>query len=126
MDIGFGLDSIIEVASGAALLWRLHHDLDPTRRERVERTTLRIVGVGFLALALYVLEESGTTLIRHEAPERSIPGIMIAVAAVVVMPTLARAKRRIAAGIGSGLCTPIPNRRISAPISRSFSWAGWS
>ena len=54
-----------------------------------------------LALALYVLEESGTTLIRHEAPERSIPGIMIAVAAVVVMPTLAQ-QRRIAAGIGSG------------------------
>ena len=39
--VGFGLDSIIEVASGAALLWRLHHDLDRSRRERVERTTLR-------------------------------------------------------------------------------------
>ena len=42
--IGFGLDSIIEVTSGAALLWRLHHDLDRSRREQVERTTLRIVG----------------------------------------------------------------------------------
>jgi hypothetical protein len=42
--IGFGLDSLIEVASGSALLWRLHHDLNPSRRERVEQTTLKLVG----------------------------------------------------------------------------------
>jgi divalent metal cation (Fe/Co/Zn/Cd) transporter len=100
--IGFGLDSLIEVISGMALLWRLHYDLDHARREQVERTTLRIVGGCFVALAAYILYESGSTLIRHEAPERSIPGIMIAAAAVVVMPVLAKAKRRVAAGIGSG------------------------
>src|SRR4051794_22162705 len=100
--IGFGLDSIIEVTSGAALLWRLHHDLDPSRRERVERTTLRIVGGCFIALAAYILYESGSTLIRHESPDRSIPGIIIASVSLVVMPMLARAKRRVAAGIGSG------------------------
>ena len=100
--IGFGLDSLIEVTSGAALLWRLHHDLDHSRREQVERTTLRIVGWCFVALALYILYESGSTLIRHEAPERSIPGIIVAAVSVVVMPLLARAKRRVAAGIGSG------------------------
>ena len=99
--IGFGLDSLIEVTSGAALLWRLHHDLDPHRREHVERTTLRIVGACFVALALYVLYESGSALIHHEAPERSIPGIIVAAVSVVVMPVLARAKRRVAAGIGS-------------------------
>src|SRR5215471_18509443 len=64
--VGFGLDSAIEVASGAALLWRLHHDLNPSRREQVERTTLRIVGWSFLALAAYIAYES--TLILHEAP----------------------------------------------------------
>jgi divalent metal cation (Fe/Co/Zn/Cd) transporter len=100
--IGFGLDSAIEVASGAALLWRLHHDLNQSRREEVERTTLRMVGCCFIALALYILYESGSTLIGHEAPERSIPGIMIATISLVVMPLLARAKRRVAAGIGSG------------------------
>jgi divalent metal cation (Fe/Co/Zn/Cd) transporter len=100
--MGFGLDSVIEVASGAALLWRLHHDLDRSRREQVERTTLRIVGWCFIALAVYILYESGSTLIRHTGPETSIPGIVIAAAAVVVMPLLARAKRRVAAGIGSG------------------------
>jgi divalent metal cation (Fe/Co/Zn/Cd) transporter len=100
--VGFGLDSAIEVASGAALLWRLHHDLNPSRREQAERTTLRIVGWCFLALAAYIAYESASTLILREAPERSIPGILIAAISVVVMPLLARAKRRVAAGIGSG------------------------
>jgi divalent metal cation (Fe/Co/Zn/Cd) transporter len=100
--IGFGLDSAIEVASGAALLWRLCHDFNPSRRERVERKTLRMVGGCFLALALYVLYESASILIGHAIPERSIPGIVVAAVSVVVMPLLARAKRRVAAGIGSG------------------------
>jgi divalent metal cation (Fe/Co/Zn/Cd) transporter len=103
--IGFGLDSVIEVASGAALLWRLHHDLDQSRREEVERITLRIVGGCFVALALYILYESGSTLIGHKEPERSIPGIIVAAVSVVVMPLLARAKRRVAAGIRSGAMT---------------------
>ena len=99
--VGFGLDSLIEVTSGAALLWRLHHDLDPERRERVELHTLRIVGWCFIALAVYIIYESGSALIAREAPERSILGIAIAAVSVVVMPLLARAKRRVAAGIGS-------------------------
>ena len=56
----------------------------------------------FIGLALYIVYESCSTLIRHEAPQPSIPGIIIAAAAVFVMPMLARAKRRVAAGIGSG------------------------
>ena len=99
--IGFGLDSLIEVTSGTALLWRLHHDLNPSRREEVERITLRIVGVCFVALALYILFDAGKTLAFHKAPERSIPGIIVAAVSVVVMPLLARAKRRVAVGIGS-------------------------
>lgn len=63
--VGFGLDSLIEVTSGAALLWRFHHDIDPSRREDIERKTLRIVGVCFVALALYVAFESAASLIRQ-------------------------------------------------------------
>jgi len=100
--VGFGLDSVIEVASGAALLWRLRRDLDRARRERAERTALRIVGWCFLALAAYIAWEAGSALVRREAPQRSIAGIVVAAAAVVVMPWLARAKRRVAAGIASG------------------------
>ena len=83
--IGFGLDSLIEVTSGAALLWRLHHDLDHSRREQVERITQKIVGWCFVALALYILYESGSTLIRQESPERSIPGIIVAAASVTLL-----------------------------------------
>src|SRR5579862_7464038 len=99
--VGFGLDSMIEVTSGAALLWRLHHDLNESRREAVERITLRIVGWCFIALAVYIAFDSGWTLVQHEKPERSIPGIVVAAVSVVVMPLLARAKRRVAKGIGS-------------------------
>jgi divalent metal cation (Fe/Co/Zn/Cd) transporter len=100
--IGFGLDSIIEVTSGLALLWRLHHDPDRSRREQVERTTLQIVGGCFLALAAYIAYESATALIGHEIPQRSIPGIIVAALSLIVMPVLARAKRKVAAGISSG------------------------
>jgi divalent metal cation (Fe/Co/Zn/Cd) transporter len=100
--VGFGLDSLIEVTSGTALLWRLHHDLNPSRREHVERMTLRIVGVCFLALAAYIGYESGSALIQHKAPEHSIPGMIIAALSLMVMPLLARSKRKVAAGIGSG------------------------
>jgi len=75
--------------------------LDHARREQVERTTLRIVGVCFIALAVYVLFESASTLIGHEMPQRGIAGIIIAAVSVVVMPMLARAKRKVATGIGS-------------------------
>src|SRR3984893_13897590 len=81
--IGFGLDSLIEVTSGTALLWRLHHDSNASRRERVERTTLRIVGWCFIALAVYIVYESGSALIGHEIPERTIPGLVVAGVSVV-------------------------------------------
>jgi divalent metal cation (Fe/Co/Zn/Cd) transporter len=83
--IGFGLDSLIEVTSGAALLWRLHHDLNVSRRQQVERTTLRTVGACFIVLAAYIAYESGSTLIRHKSPERSIPGIIVAAASVTLL-----------------------------------------
>jgi divalent metal cation (Fe/Co/Zn/Cd) transporter len=99
--VGFGLDSMIEVTSGVALLWRLHHDLNESHREAVERMTLRIVAWCFIALAVYIAFDSGLSVIQHEKPERSILGIVVALVSVVVMPLLARAKRRVAKGIGS-------------------------
>jgi divalent metal cation (Fe/Co/Zn/Cd) transporter len=100
--VGFGFDSVIEVTSGVALLWRLQADFDEAKRERVEAITLRIVGVCFLALALYVGYDAIKSLLRFEAPERSLVGIILATVSLVVMPLLARAKRRVAAGIRSG------------------------
>ncbi len=99
--VGFGVDSIIEVGSSVAALWRLRADADPMRRERVERFTLRLIGVLFLGLALYIVIDAGHALYAHEAPERTVPGIAVAAASVVIMPLLARAKRRIATALGS-------------------------
>jgi divalent metal cation (Fe/Co/Zn/Cd) transporter len=71
------------------------------QRERVERISLRIVGVCFIALALYIGYDSVKSLVKHELPGHSIPGIVLAVVSLIVMPLLARAKRTVAAGINS-------------------------
>jgi divalent metal cation (Fe/Co/Zn/Cd) transporter len=99
--IGFGLDSVIETASALILLWRLRSDSEPSRRERSELLARRLVGVCFLLLAAYVTVESVCALWMRERAARSIAGILIAGAAVIVMPVLARAKRRVAAELGS-------------------------
>ncbi len=99
--VSFGLDSFIEVASGAALLWRLQQDRDRAGRERAERLTLRIVGFCFLLLSAYVAYESMSAMMTRHSPEKSPVGIAIALASLVAMPLLSRAKRRISEGIGS-------------------------
>jgi len=99
--VGFGFDSVIEVISGATLLWRLYADVDEHRRERIEQRALRIVGWSFLLLAAYVLFDAGKSLLRREPPDESIVGIVLAAASLIVMPLLVRAKRRVAKAIGS-------------------------
>jgi len=99
--VGFGIDSFVEVTSGAALLWRMSADADEHRRERIERITLRIVGACFLALAVYVGYEAASDLLRKKAPEHSLPGIILACASLVVMPLLSRAKRGVASNLKS-------------------------
>jgi divalent metal cation (Fe/Co/Zn/Cd) transporter len=100
--IGFGFDSVIEVTSGTVLLWRLYADVDEAKRKHIEEISLRIVGVCFIALAAYLTYDSASTLIHRTAPARSLPGIILAAVSVVVMPYLAREKRKVARGIDSG------------------------
>jgi divalent metal cation (Fe/Co/Zn/Cd) transporter len=99
--LGFGIDSFIEVTSGTVLLWRMSVDADALKRERNERFSLRIVGVCFVALALYVGYESVSDLVRRKAAEHSISGIVLACVSLVVMPVLSRAKKKVATGLGS-------------------------
>ena len=100
--VGFGIDSAIEVTSGATLLWRMNVDADPKHRERIEALALRIVGVCFLALAAYVGSEALLDLLHRQHPERSLVGIVLAIASLLVMPLLARAKRHVGSQLGSG------------------------
>lgn len=99
--IGFGIDSVIEVTASGAAQWRLRADVDHARRERVERTTLRVIGWSFLALAAYVAVDSVTSVWYRERPDRSTAGTVILALSVIVMPVLARAKRRVARQLGS-------------------------
>jgi len=99
--IGFGFDSVIEVSSGVVLLWRLHADHDVKRRERIELRALRLVGLSFFLLAAYVAYDALHALLRNEPPEASYTGIVLAALSLIVMPALARAKRRAAAAMKS-------------------------
>lgn len=98
--VGFGFDSFIESLSGGALLWRLHLD-HPERREQAEKFALKLVGISFLFLAAYVMIDAAKSLIKREPPAVTYLGIGIAALSLIVMPLLARAKRRIAKEIHS-------------------------
>lgn len=99
--LGFGVDSFIEVISGATLLWRMSVDVDMPKRGRNERIALRIVGLCFVGLSIYIAYESLSDLVSRRAPEHSIPGIILACVSLVVMPLLSRAKRTVSRTMGS-------------------------
>lgn len=101
----FGLDSIIELGSGAILLWRLSVDARGGNRARVERAEHRaawVVAVALALLCVYVLGTALYGLVAHTRPAASAVGIALALAAVLVMPWLALTKRRLAAQLDSG------------------------
>ena len=96
--VGFGVDSMIESSSGAVLLWRLSEKEGGDSREGL---ALRLVGYSFLALAAWVAWDALNALLRKEAPEESLVGIVLAALSLMVMPILARAKRTVARQLGS-------------------------
>jgi divalent metal cation (Fe/Co/Zn/Cd) transporter len=93
--VGFGIDSFIEVISGTTLLWRMTVDADAHSRGRNERLSLRIVGICFFFLSVFVAYEACSDLITMKAPERSISGIILACISLIVMPILSRAKKKV-------------------------------
>ncbi|GLL03769.1 cation transporter [Dactylosporangium matsuzakiense] len=95
--IGFGLDSIIEVSSAAAVAWQF----SGPDHERRERTALRIIAVSFFALAAYVTVESLRALLGAEHAEHSTVGLVLAAVSLAVMPVLSAAQRRAGRELGS-------------------------
>ena len=95
--IGFGLDSVIEVASATAVAWQF----SVTDHERRERTTLRIIAVSFFALAAYVGVESVRALVSGHQAEHSTVGLILAAVSLAVMPFLSAAQRRAGRQLGS-------------------------
>jgi divalent metal cation (Fe/Co/Zn/Cd) transporter len=99
--IGFGADSLIEVVSGSALLWRMAVVQENPKRKRRERIALKIVSSCFIALAIYISFESITTLVHKKKPESSLIGIVIACLSLIIMPFLSHLKRKVAKQIDS-------------------------
>lgn len=95
--IGFGLDSVIEVASATAVAWQFSGK-DPEARER---TALKIIAVSFFALAAYVTVESVRSLLGADAAAHSTVGIVLAAVSLLVMPFLSHAQRRAGRELGS-------------------------
>ncbi|MDG4782232.1 cation transporter [Micromonospora sp. WMMD961] len=95
--IGFGLDSVIEVASAAAVAWQF----SGPNHERRERTALRVIAISFFALAGYVGVESMRALLGTDRPEHSTIGLLLAAVSLAVMPILSAAQRRAGRELGS-------------------------
>ncbi|GAA4261738.1 cation transporter [Dactylosporangium darangshiense] len=95
--IGFGLDSVVEVSSAAAVAWQF----SGPDHERRERTALRVIAVSFFALAAYVTAESARALLSGDRAEHSTVGLVLAAVSLAVMPLLSAAQRRAGRELGS-------------------------
>jgi divalent metal cation (Fe/Co/Zn/Cd) transporter len=100
--VSFGVDSTIEVGAACAAQFRLRVDKDIVRRETAERVTHRLIGASFLLLAAYVVLDAARSLLLQHAPDSSRVGVTLLALSVVVMPLLARAKRKVAVTLDSG------------------------
>ncbi len=116
---GFGLDSVIEFSASGVVLWRFRIESAGGSVEAVEAAegrAHRFIGGTFLALAAYVAANAGWTLWKSEAPQPSLPGILLATASLLVMPVMSVAKLRVASRLGSRLL------RAEAKETLACSW----
>lgn len=95
--IGFGLDSLVEVASAAAVAWQFAAR-DPETREKA---ALRFIAFSFFALALYVVVDAVLSLLGMGEARPSAIGIGLAAASLVIMPVLSWAQRHAGRELGS-------------------------
>nr|BEK71461.1 cation transporter [Kitasatospora purpeofusca] len=98
--VGFGLDSVIEVSSAAAVTWQFSAREHVVREAR-EKTALRVIALSFFALAAYVSVDSLRALAGSGDAERSLPGLVLAALSLAIMPFLSAAQRRAGRELGS-------------------------
>ncbi len=94
--VGFGADSVIELAAGLVVLWRL-----ASARAITERRAQQMIAVSFYLLSAYVAVEAILSLAAADHPAVSWVGIGLAVLTLATMPALARAKAKVAEELGS-------------------------
>lgn len=95
--VGFGLDSVIEVSSAAAVAWQFSGGDHQAR----ERTALRVIAFSFFGLAAFVVYHATTSLVSGHAAEHSSTGIAIAALSLLVMPVVSWIQRRTGRELGS-------------------------
>ncbi|WP_336211858.1 cobalt transporter [Nonomuraea sp. LPB2021202275-12-8] len=95
--IGFGLDSVVEVASAAAVAWQF----SVADHEAREKTALRVIAISSFALAAYVTFDAGRALLGAGEAEHSTPGLILAALSLLVMPFLSAAQLRAGRELGS-------------------------
>lgn len=101
---GFGIDSFVESASGAVLVWRLlaeQRGVDVEQVERLDARAHKLVGASLFLLAGYIALDAGAALWHRDAPQPTMIGIALTAVSIVAMQWLARAKRRAARRLGS-------------------------
>ncbi|PAZ15168.1 cation transporter [Streptomyces sp. SA15] len=131
--IGFGLDSVIEVSSAAAVAWQFSA-ADHAVRDAREKTALRIIALSFFTLAAYVTVDSVRALTGTGEAQHSTPGIVLAALSLAVMPFLSAAQRRAGRELGSAsavadsqqtlLCTYLSAVLLIGLLANSL--LGWS
>jgi divalent metal cation (Fe/Co/Zn/Cd) transporter len=95
--IGFGLDSVVEISSAAAVAWQFSAT-DPETREKA---ALRFIAMSFFALAAYVVADAVRSLLGFGEARPSLIGIVLAAASLVIMPVLSLAQRSTGRELGS-------------------------
>ncbi len=99
--LAFGANSIIEVSAALVLAWRLRRDERAGCTQPDDRRATRALALCFAALAVSVAVGAVRALVTHEVSSTSALGIAVTTAALIAMPVLARAKRRVAPALGS-------------------------
>lgn len=102
--VAFGADSLIEVSSATVVLWRLIKagpEVPLEEQLELDRRAHLLVGITFFLLAAYITVDAGMALISRAEPESSSVGILLAIASLIAMPTLATLKQRTGRAMGS-------------------------
>lgn len=133
--IAFGLDSVIEVFAGAVVIWSLRREGSQEEGKAKQKKALRLVGVTFFLLSVYIAIQAAVTLLGWvEEPRESLVGIGLVIATAVSMTVLYRAKSKIAKKLGSSilraeavenLVCDLQDLTVLAGIGLNFLFGWW-
>ena len=133
--LAFGFDSIVELFAGIVLIWRLRGEWTGHEEAAAERRALKLVGITFFVLAIYIAVQATATLLGYSArPNPSLPGIILAITSAVVMTLLYVWKSDVAKRLGSralraeaveSLVCDVQDLTVLAGLGLNALWGWW-